>query len=155
MTAYVPVPRVVVEELVSRPWSFSDAPIVADLAHALHREEVEHASTERRERPPWHVTEKAVRQYREIIARRGPMAVAELDQLRATIRGEFDKIEVSLHDERAIFDGFVWVGLVTEIARYGYSNGRIDVTTYEAIAAITATIGAAIVDYVPKDVGRG
>lgn len=153
MTAYVPVPRVVVEELVGRSWPFSDASIVADLAHALHRDQVEHVTPS--DRPPWHVTEKAVRQYREIIARRGPMAVAELDQLRATIRGEFDKIEVSLHDERAIFDGFVWVGLVTEIARYGYSNGRIDVTTYEAIAEITATIGAAIVDYVPKDVGRG
>lgn len=153
MTAYVPVPRVVVEELVGRPWSFSDAGIVADLTHALHRDQVENVTPS--ERPPWHVTERAVRQYREIIARKGPLAVAELDQLRATIREEFDKIEVSLHDERAIFDGFVWVGLVTELARYGYSNARITGETYEAIAEITATIGAALIDYVPKDVGRG
>lgn len=105
--------------------------------------------------PPWHNAAPGISQMRTLVAEKGPVAVHELDQLRATIRGVLDEVEVSLHDEHAVYFGLVWTGLVTEIARYGYANARIDGDTYQAIGEIVATIGAALLDYVPKDIGHG
>lgn len=100
---------------------------------------------------PWHNAEPALRRLRAMVEERGPRAVAELDQLRGTIRDELDKLGVSLFDEAAIYHGLVWTGLVTELARYGYSNAAIGVETYDAIREITATIASALLEYVPRE----
>lgn len=153
-SAFVLVPRVVVEELAGRTWPWSDAAIAADLVAALHREhDPKHRSTGTS--PPWHHAAEGVRQMRKIVADRGPGALAQLDQVRGEIRDEFDKLDVSLHDETAIYHGLVWTGLVTELARHGYKNGAVDGDTFRAIGEIIATIGSALLEYVPKDVGRG
>lgn len=151
MTSYVPVPRPVVEALLTEHdgdlvSSFDDPAIRNDLRAALDR-----TST-----PPWHNAVTALRQLRALVDDRGPRAVHELDQLRGTIRDELDKLDVTLHDEVAIYHGLVWTGLVTELARYGVHNGAIEEGTYKAVAEIAATIASALLEYVPREIlGRG
>lgn len=150
MSDRVSVPRSVVEELVGRKWPMGDAALLADLHAALAED---HDSTGGAS-PPWHLAANAVRQLRQLRAERGVKGQADLDQLQATIREQLDELEVSVHDPAAIFHGFVWTGLVVEIARYGYSNGRVDGDTFSAIGEISHTIASALLDYVPAEVGR-
>lgn len=147
MTTYVPVPRPVVEallrehdgELVSE---FDDPAIRNDLKAALARDD----------RPAWENAAAALRMLRKLVDERGPRGVHELDQLRGTIRDELDTLGVTLHDEVAIYHGFVWTGLVTELARNGLHHDHIDEATFKAVAEIAATIASALLEYVPVEV---
>jgi hypothetical protein len=145
MTAYVPVPRTVIEDLLDSDGEVMKLSTVrADLRAALRR-----PST-----PPWHHAAEGISQLRELVDERGPRAVGELDQLRGSIRDELDRLDVSLRDEFAIYHGLVWVGLVVEIARNGFDNGYVDPPTFLKIREIVTTIASALLEYVPKDAFR-
>ena len=146
MTAYVPVPRPVVEALLDTDHELGgigdDGPIRNDLRAALRRDSV----------PPWHLTENAIRQLRRLVADRGARGTFELDQLRGAIRDELDKLGVSLRDETAVYHGLVWTGLVVELARNGHNAGHVSPATYKAVQEIATTIASALLEYVPREV---
>lgn len=149
MTAYVPVPKPVVLALLEH-----DGDLVNEYDDHAIRNDLR-AALERTSTPPWENATTALLELRKLVADRGPRAVAELDQLRGTIRDELDKLGVTLFDETAVYHGLVWVGLVTELARYGLGNGAIGEVTYKAIAEIAATIASALLEYVPRGVLGG
>lgn len=102
-------------------------------------------------RPPWALVRTAVGYLETLVAGRGPAGLSELDQLRSTIRDELDKLEVSLHDERDLYLGLVYTGMLTELARNGLDKGAISAETYSAVAEISTTIAAALLDYLPPE----
>jgi hypothetical protein len=143
--AEVLVPRWVVDDLLKERWPIGSA-IFPELLASRSR-----ADTRSPVRPPWHLTGPAFAHLRDIVAARGPMGTAHLDQLRTLIRNELDKLEVSVTDEWSVYHGLVWTGLLTELARNGLENEAIDRATYAAIAQITTTIGAALMEYAPEE----
>lgn len=144
------VPTWIVDELLRVKWPL-ESPIFPELLAARNRTALPD-ETARSARPPWNLTTKAFTYLAGLVAGRGVQGAAELDQLRATIREELDKLGISLTDEWSVYHGLVWTGLLTELARNGLTNEAIAFESYEAIAEITTTIGAALMDYAPEGV---
>ena len=151
--AEVLVPTWVLDELLRVKWPI-DSPGFPELLAARSRARSAPVGPETgsTRRPPWCLTSKAFAYLSELVSGRGMQGAAELDQLRATIREELDKLEIGLTDEWSVYHGLVWTGLLTELARNGLANGAIAFETYEAIAEITTTIGAALMEYAPEGV---
>lgn len=101
--------------------------------------------------PPWEKVRAMAEQLGQIVEGRGPIAVSELDQLRATMRDELDALEVSLHDEWALYHGLVWVGMVVELARNGYKNGRLSNDVLDSVREIGTTIASALLEFLPPE----
>lgn len=144
LSPYVPVPRVVVEALVEEWKRELPSSILIDLESAL----VVNLAVEK---PPWAQVRNMAVDLERLIAGRGPRAVHELDQLRATMRDELDKLEVSLHDPWALYHGLVWVGMMVELARNGRKNGAVDAETFGAIAEIATTIAGGLLEFLPPE----
>jgi hypothetical protein len=124
---------------------FDRAELVDELLEATRA----HAAPARR--PPWEKVRAAAGHLSTLVTARGARAIAELDQLRGTIRDELDELEVSVRDEFALYHGLVWTGLVVELARNGLRNEALDVATYEAISDLATTIASALLDYLPPE----
>jgi hypothetical protein len=161
--AEVPVPRVVVEALVEEFGRTLPGSLILDLERALAgpdvgevvEEEIVSIETLSSSSPPWSLVRPAEAHLRRLVADRGPGGLAELDQLRAVLRNALDEVEVTLHDEWAVYFGLVWTGAITELARNGFENERLTPAAYRDVAEITTTIGAALIDYVPRSSSNG
>lgn len=105
-------------------------------------------------RPPWGLVRDSVGWLDELVQGRGVRAISELDQIRAEIIEQLDRLELSLHDERAVYDGLVWIALVVELARNGLGKGTIGLETYRSISSIVTTIAAALLPYLPPEARR-
>lgn len=101
--------------------------------------------------PPWEKVRLMAEHLGRMVDERGLMAVSELDQLRATMRDDLDALEVSLHDEWALYHGLVWVGMVTELARNGYKNGKVSADVLDAVKEIATTIASALLEFLPPE----
>lgn len=121
-----------------------------DEARALSRDlrrRVTALEDERSSALPWHVLHEAIPHLLDEASR--GMRVGERDQLAAVLRSAFVEIEVPFADETTIFFGFVWAGMLVELARNGYRNGYLEESTFRAIAELAATIGATLAPLTP------
>lgn len=149
----IPVPRAAIETLLRRKWDLSDD-VFPEVLAAYNRATTAPRPSSSSSAPPWHLTRAAVGYLETLVASKGPVAVSDLDQIRGTIRDELDKLEVSLHDETAVYHGLVWIGIVTELARNGLRNGEIVEEVYASVAQIVTTIAAALLEYLPPEARR-
>lgn len=147
LSEYVPVPRAVVEALVYEVGRELPSSIIVDLEKSL----VSDLTTGIEVSPPWSKVRLMAEHLERLIGERGPIATAQLDQLRATMRDELDTLEVSLRDEWVIYHGLVWVGMVVELARHGYRNGAVGVDTLAAVKEIGTTIASALLEFLPPE----
>lgn len=143
---YVLAPRHLVE-LVLR--DTADPSVRLELEGVL-----DHTSAPEVVAPPWEKVRNMAAQLGDLLAERGPVAVHELDQLRANMRDELDKLDLSLHDEWVVYHGLVWVAMVVELARNGYKNEGIGSDVLEAIEQIATTIASGLLDFVPPQARR-
>lgn len=122
----------------------------ADPSVRLELEEIlDHTSAPAVVAPPWEKVRNMAAQLDELIVGRGPVAIHELDQLRANMRDELDKLDLSLHDEWVVYHGLVWVAMVVDLARNGYKNEGIGSDVLEAIEQIATTIASGLLEFLP------
>lgn len=102
-------------------------------------------------RPPWGLVRDSVGWLETLVEARGVGAISDLDQIRAEIIEQLDKLEITLHDERAVYEGLVWIALVVELARNGLEKKSVGLETYRSISSIVTTIAAALLPYLPPE----
>lgn len=110
---------------------------------------------ELRRRPmPWSYVQEAIRLIDQVVASRGPIGESNRDQLQTYVRNTLDAFDVAVTDEEALYHGFVFAGLVVEMAKNGHGKGHLSTEALEAIAHVAQSLAAALIPYVPEEVRR-
>lgn len=110
---------------------------------------------ELRRRPmPWANVRPAIHAIDEAVARRGPGEESLRDQLQAYVRNTLDNLDVSVADPAAIYHGFVFAGLIVEMAKNGHGKGHVPREALDHIAHLAQSLAAALIPYVPEEVRR-
>lgn len=101
-------------------------------------------------RPRWDYVAQAVTVIDRMV-RNDPAALARADAVQAYIRDTYDALGISVLDEDALYVGITTAGLLVEMAENGRKRGMVDQETVQAIATISQTFTAALIDYLPTE----
>lgn len=104
-------------------------------------------------RPHWDYVARAVRVI-EGMVRDDPAALARADAVGAYVRDTYDALGISVHDEAALYVAITTAGLLVEMAENGRKRGHTDHETVRAIANISQTFTASLIDYLPAEARR-
>lgn len=104
-------------------------------------------------RPRWDYVARAVTVIDGMV-RDDPAALARADAVQAYIRDTYDALGISVLDEDVLYVAITTAGLLVEMAENGRKLGHVDRETVRAIANISQTFTAALIDYLPAEARR-
>ena len=104
-------------------------------------------------RPRWDYVARAITTI-ESMFRDDPAALARADAVQAYVRDTYDALGISVFDEAALYVAITTAGLLVEMAENGRKRGIVDRDTVRAIATISQTFTAALIDYLPAEARR-
>lgn len=104
-------------------------------------------------RPHWDYVARAVTVIDRMV-RGDPAALARADAVQAYVRDTYDALGISVLDEDALYVAITTAGLLVEMAENGRKRGIVDQDTVRAIATISQTFTAALIDYLPAEARR-
>lgn len=104
-------------------------------------------------RPRWDYVARAITTI-DTMVRDDPAALARADAVGAYVRDTYDALGISVFDEAALYVAITTAGLLVEMAENGRKRGIVDHDTVRAIATISQTFTAALIDYLPAEARR-
>lgn len=111
---------------------------------------------ELRTRPmPWSNVREAIRLIEQAVAARGLGEQSLRDQLQSYVRDVLDTLDVSVADPVAVYHGFVFAGLMVEMAKNAHYKGNVTTEALSEIAHLAQSLAAALIPYVPEEVRNG
>lgn len=104
-------------------------------------------------RPRWDYIAAAVRVIDKMV-HDDPATLARTDAVQAYVRDTFDALGISVLDPDALYVAITTAGLIVEMADNGRQHGVVDASTVRAVANISQTFTAALIDYLPPEARR-
>lgn len=101
-------------------------------------------------RPRWDYVARAVPTIEEIV-KSEPLYVARVDRLQARIRDTYDALGLEVTSEEVLYVTLVAWGMIVEVAADGIRSEMVSPVTLRNMAAVTQTLTAALIPYLPPE----
>ncbi len=95
--------------------------------------------------PRWHLAESLVASLRAEHAAFSEQHLADFDTFRSQVADMLAEHEVSVDDERTLYEGLSFMSVALDLARTAHDNGGIDAGTLAAMAGLTRGIASVLV----------